>query len=184
MTTWPRCSCATTTGAVGQVKTAKRWRLSLQSSWGIVKRYAAEVGVVATPHVLRGAFEKYSASAAELVAELRPSRSGDAGLANVACTYLACPLHPPDKRGTGRAGSCGSIIGTKFTLPPGDDRSGRDLYAVRSGVHRRGTRDGCFAGGRRWRAQGAAPAGGVGEVADPAGSPTPPRRTQMRRPHR
>jgi site-specific recombinase XerD len=96
----------------------QRWRLSAQSIWGVVKRYAAAVGVPATPHHfrhakasvllnrgaslsevqdilghaspdttkriyahyetqhLREAFDRFSASAEELVAELPPDRRG------------------------------------------------------------------------------------------------------------
>ncbi|MBV9359438.1 MAG: tyrosine-type recombinase/integrase [Chloroflexi bacterium] len=95
-----------------------RWRLSAQSIWGVVKRYAAAAGVPATPHHfrhakasvllnrgaslsevqdilghaspdttkriyahyetqhLREAFDRFSASADELVAELPPDRRG------------------------------------------------------------------------------------------------------------
>ena len=79
-------------------------------------------------------------------------------------------------------GSCGSSIGTKFTLPPvmiareaiytlfelgyiDEEHATAALLAVDAGVRRAPQR----------------PAGS--EVADPVGSPTPPRRTQMRQPH-
>jgi len=126
----------------------ERWRLSPQSVWAIVKRYARAVGVPATTHhfrhskasvllnrgaslsevqdilghaspettkriyahyqtqYLRDAFDRYSASAEELVAELPPGRrradARGSGVASRAVPKAAVPAPSPGSSGEAR----------------------------------------------------------------------------------